>query len=109
MRPPPNRPAGPGAGERRGKDFFSTSRPNEFADDAVEGELEEEDDWDAIQDELLQMGVTVFDRQMKWFVGKGARAQGGRGRPSLRDGSSNWNPLRTLTAFFCKGRSKEQN
>lgn len=24
---------------------------------------------DAIQDELAQMGVTVFDREMKWFVG----------------------------------------
>jgi hypothetical protein len=45
----------PGAGERGGKDFFSTSRPNEFADDAVEGELEEEDDWDAIQDELKRL------------------------------------------------------
>ena len=34
---------------------------------------------DAIQAELLDMGVTVFDREMKWFVGKaGPSAAGGR-------------------------------
>jgi len=30
---------------------------------------------DAIQDELTQMGVTVFDRERKWFVGRGSGRQ----------------------------------
>jgi len=46
----------PGPGGAGGKDaFFSGARPDEFADTAVEGDLEEEDDWDAIQDELKRL------------------------------------------------------
>ena len=39
---------------------------------------------DAIQDELLRMGVTVFDRERKWFVGTGQRGGGGQERSSGR-------------------------
>ena len=50
---PEHKPPGPGT--TGGTDYFSNNRTDEFADDAVEGELEEEDDWDAIQDELKRL------------------------------------------------------
>ena len=50
---PEHKPPGPGASGSN--DYFRQGRPDEFADDAVEGELEEEDDWDAIQDELKRL------------------------------------------------------
>ena len=41
---------------------------------------------DRIYNELSQMGVTVFDREMKWFVGRGGRGRGGAGRGGAGQG-----------------------
>ena len=43
-------------------------------------------DSDRIYNELNQMGVTVFDREMKWFVGRGGRGRGGAGRGGAGQG-----------------------
>ena len=63
------------------------------------------DEADAIQRQLSSMGVTVYDRERKWFVGYGGRGGGGqmdggrgrgRGRGGFQDGYQRRVGQRTL-------------
>lgn len=68
------------------------------------------DEADAIQQQLGEMGVTVFDREMKWFVGTGGRGEadergrrarlggGGRAGASVQDGYQRRTPGYTREA-----------